>query len=342
MIERLISSNVEDSIRQTRRGWLKSLAIASSGVLGGGWLEAAGAQAATKRLSCRLGQITDVHVQPERGARDGFIKCLHHIQSQKEAPQLLLNTGDCIMDSMQASPARTKLQWDLWKELLRSECSLPVRHAVGNHDCWGIDKTKSGTTGREPLWGKKWALDSLGLAQPYYSFDLFGWHFIALDSVEPFQNAYKARLGEEQMAWLKSDLAGLPPNVPVLVMSHIPIVSPGGLLNSASVTEEQDLQIGGGLMHLDSKEIHTLLREAGNVRLCLSGHVHINDRAEYDGITYISSGAVSSGWWKEVHLDRFDYGYALLDLFADGSFDYRYVPYGWKTVSVEKETEEEP
>jgi len=62
--------------------------------------------------------------------------------------------------------------------------------------------------------------------------------------------------------------------------------------------------------------------------------LHIIDRAEYDGVTYISSGAVSSGWWKRVQLDRFDYGYATVDLFTDGSFKYQYVPYGWQTAAA--------
>lgn len=104
------------------------------------------------------------------------------------------------------------------------------------------------------------------------------------------------------------------------------------MLNSAKETEAHDLQIGGGSMLLDGKEVHTLLRKQGNVKLCLSGHLHINDRASFDGITYITSGAVSSGWWRRVHLDRFDYGYALLDLFADGSFRHAYVPFGWTTA----------
>lgn len=317
---------------------MKALALIGGGVFTPSLLRAASPKKNKRHIStgskrsCRLAQITDVHVQPELMARDGFVRCLHHLQAQKDAPQLILNTGDCIMDSMHATSPRTELQWDLWKQVWRNECSLPVEHAIGNHDCWGLDKLKSGTNGAEGLWGKNWAMDALGLARPYYSFDRHGWHFIALDSVEPFENAYKGRLGAEQLAWLKSDLAAVGKGVPILVMSHIPIVSVGGLLNSAKETEEHDLQIGGGSTLLDGRQVHTLLRQQGNVKLCLSGHLHINDRATFDGVTYITTGAVSSGWWRRVHLDRFDYGYALVDLFADGSFDYDYVPFGWKSA----------
>lgn len=286
------------------------------------------------KRSVRLAQISDIHLQPELGAAAGFARCLHHLQAHQDAPALILNTGDSIMDACAEGEARTKLQWDLWQKLLREECSLPVEHALGNHDYWGINRTKSGTTGEEVRWGRRWALDVLGLEKSYRSFDRFGWHFIVLDSVEPYQDAYKARLGEAQVAWLRSDLAKTPSQTPVLVMSHIPIVSAGGILNGFEETTDHNLKVSGALMHLDSAAIHKLFRQHGNVKLCLSGHLHIVDRAEYDGITYISSGAVSSGWWKGIRLDRFDYGYALVDLFVDGSFKHQYMPYGWKTVAA--------
>ncbi|MCU0771537.1 MAG: metallophosphoesterase [Verrucomicrobia bacterium] len=285
--------------------------------------------------SLRLAHITDVHVQPELGAARGLAQCLHHVQSQPDAPQLILNTGDSIMDAIEAGADRTELQWNLWQKLLRDECSLPLEHAIGNHDCWGLNRTKSGTTGREPRWGKQWALEGLGLASPYRSFDRAGWHFIVLDSIEPYQDTYRARLGAEQLDWLKTDLASVPKGVPILVLGHIPIVSPGAVLNGVKETPDHNLELPGALTHLDAKPIHDLLRRQGNVKLCLSGHLHLVDRAEYDGITYISTGAVSASWWKGIRLERFDYGYALVDLFKDGTFHYQFVSYGWRTVASE-------
>lgn len=324
-------------VQFSRRNWLKTFALGAAGMLGSRVLHAAPGigenvpRAAARSL--RFAHITDIHLEPELGAPDGFAKCLQAVQSQKDMPELILNTGDCIMDSMATGVPRTRLQWDLWKKLLRDECSLPIEHTIGNHDCWGLNKPKSRSTGDEPLWGKNWAMDALGLSKPWRSFDRNGWHFIVLDSIEPYENTYRARLGEEQMEWLKKDLASIPKGVPVLVASHIPIVSPAAVLNDSVETPEHDLNIGGGLMHVDSKEIHALFRQQGNVKLCLSGHLHVIDRAEYDGVTYITSGAVCSGWWRKIQLDRFDYGYAMVDLFNDGSFKYQYLTYGWKTVA---------
>jgi 3',5'-cyclic AMP phosphodiesterase CpdA len=148
----------------------------------------------------RVAQITDIHVQPELRAGEGFAACLRHIQSQPDKPAFILNTGDCVMDASKRDRARTAVQWKLWKDVLRAECSLPVEHTIGNHDVWGWNKAKSGTTGDEPRWGKQYALDELGMDKPYRSFDRGGWHFVVLDSIQPFEDAFAPRLDDEQFA----------------------------------------------------------------------------------------------------------------------------------------------
>ena len=89
-----------------------------------------------------------------------------------------------------------------------------------------------------------------------------------------------------------------------------------------------DLVITGGEMHTDCAELHELMRASGKVRLCLSGHIHLRDRCETDGITYINDGAVSGSWWKGA-LEGVPEGFGVLDLRPDGSFDHRYETYGW-------------
>ena len=77
---------------------------------------------------------------------------------------------------------------------------------------------------------------------------------------------------------------------------------------------------------------------AGGVKLCLSGHVHLNDRVEMgvpgapaDGakVTYICDGAVCGSWW-DGRKAQCDEGYGVVDLYDDGTFEHRYVAYGWK------------
>lgn len=334
---------MQNADRSSRRDVLKAvgLAGASAGVVlaGGSVLTAAGrgavaAQPASpnrKRLA-RLAHMTDVHVEPELGAGEGLAACLRHLQSQPDKPEFILMTGDCVFDSFEQERSRTKTLWELWKDVWKQECSIPMMPLLGNHDCWGWNKTKSKTTGSEEGWGKKWACDELGLAKPYYSFDRAGWHFAMLDSVRPFGpegQYYDARLEEEQMAWLTSDLAGT--KLPTMVLSHIPILSITAFQGAdVAKGEEKNTEINHSVMHTDWRELKALFAKNRQVKAALSGHVHLNDDVDYNGVRYICDGAVSGGWWKEANMGECECGYSLIDLYDDGTFEHRYVSYGWK------------
>jgi hypothetical protein len=41
---------------------------------------------------------------------------------------------------------------------------------------------------------------------------------------------------------------------------------------------------------------------------------------------------VSAAWWKGLNRDT-DFGYAVVDLFDDGTVERRYVPYGWTAAT---------
>jgi len=290
------------------------------------------AGASTRRTrALRLAHLTDIHVQPELKADQGMIACLHHVQSLNDKPQLILTGGDSVMDSFEADDARTTLQWNLWRGVLKNECSIPIRSAIGNHDVWGWNKNKSKATGEEPNYGKKRAIEMLHLQERYYSFDSEGWHFLVLDGIQPDGDGYRAFLDEEQFDWLSRDLAALDPKTPVLVLSHIPIMAASAIL-WAKQNQHGDYNIPSSLIHLDAVKIKDLFAKHPNVKLCLSGHLHDLDRIDYNGVAYLCNGAVSGNWWKGRHKDT-DEGYAIIDLYDDGSFEHEYVKYGWKAAT---------
>jgi 3',5'-cyclic AMP phosphodiesterase CpdA len=82
-------------------------------------------------------------------------------------------------------------------------------------------------------------------------------------------------------------------------------------------------------MHVDADAIRKLFERHGNVRLALSGHMHMVDRVDFRGTTYLCNGAVSGGWWAGKYHD-FDCCYAVVDLFADGSFERQIIATGWE------------
>lgn len=279
-----------------------------------------------RRRSLRVAHLTDIHVQPERGAGEGLAACLAHVQSLSEKPDLILTGGDLVMDSFDAGEARTALQWALLTGGFKSGCSIPVEHCLGNHDIWGWNKKKSKTSGEEALWGKKWALDALGLEKPYRSFERGVWKFIVLDSVFPRGDGYIGRLDDEQFAWLEGELANLRPDQHALVLSHIPI------LNACCFSHDSqsgETKVPAGSMMTDVHRIRQAFKKSGRVRAAISGHIHVDEDLALDGVRWLCNGAVSGAWWKGKE-DRCDEGYAVLDLFEDGTVERKYVTYGWK------------
>ena len=287
-----------------------------------------GAESGSKRKrTLRLAHLTDVHVKPELGAVDGMTAAYRHVQAIDDPPKLVLTGGDAIMDALAVDAARMKLQWRLWNRVLKNECSLPVEHCIGNHDVWGWDKKRSKTTGKEKQWGKQRALDEFGLDQRYHSFDKAGWHFVILDSIFPDEElTYLARLDDEQFDWLAADLKKVDRGTPVLVVSHIPILSVAPVEFAATFARKPRQR--QSTIHADAKRIVDLFKQHPNVKLCLSGHLHLTERIAYAGVTYICSGAVSGNWWRGNH-HHTEEGYAVIDLYDDGTFANQYVAYGW-------------
>lgn len=276
----------------------------------------------------RIAHLTDIHVQPERGADQGLTAALHHVQDLKDAPGLILTGGDTIMDSFAQTDERTTTQWKLWHRIMKDECSLPVRSCIGNHDLWGWNKDSSKTTGAEPLWGKKRAVQELGLPDRYYSFDRAGWHFVVLDSTHTDGGSgYIAKMDEQQYEWLAADLAKTTAKTPVLILSHQPIFSAAAFFDGHN-EKSGNWQVPAAWMHIDARRLKDLFKKYPNVKLALSGHLHLVDRVDYCGLTYLCNGAVSGAWWKGDNQEC-DEGYGLIDLYADGSFDHQYVVYNW-------------
>jgi 3',5'-cyclic AMP phosphodiesterase CpdA len=310
-----------------RRSLIKQLGLGAllGSIPGTGILRAAAAPVPTgKKRVLRFAHLTDVHMEPELNAPKGLAACLHHIQSQQEKPAFIMNTGDCIFDALKQPRDRVETQWKLWHDVFKSENSLPLEYCIGNHDCWGAGQTN------DPLYGKKYALDMMRLEKPYRSFDKAGWHFIVLDSIQTKADGtwYTCNLDDEQFAWLEQDLKANTTK-PVIVFSHVPIVSAATVVVDNKYKDPQGYVLGQASMHTDAARIVSLFDQHPQVKLCMSGHIHLYEQVLYNGVTYISNGAVSGNWWKGIRY-RTDNGYAMVNLYEDGTFDNEYVPYGWK------------
>jgi len=313
----------------TRREVLKGIGTAALGTAA--WLTFKGTSTATaaaqpKRV-LRIAHLTDIHVAPEGVSVRGLLNCLKTIHEMPDRPQLILNGGDCVSDVFAQNEQRAKTLFDLWMRLVREYSDIPFRHCIGNHDVWGWDRVRSGCTGNESRYGKKWIMELYELEKPYHSFEQAGWKFVVLDGTFPDGNGYKARLDDEQFEWLKAELQRTSPTMPILVLSHMPIVSACAMFDGDN-EKTGDWVIPGAWVHIDARRIVELFYQHKNVKLCLSGHIHLFDRVEYNGVTYICDGAVSGRWWSGYY-HQTPPGWGLIDLYEDGSFkhEYRSYPY---------------
>lgn len=287
----------------------------------------------------RVAHLTDMHIQPELRGGEGVAACLKHMMEQR--PALLLTGGDHLMDIFAQPEQRAKDLWTLYHKTIADHTGLTPKSCIGNHDIWGWNKGKSKTSGEEAKWGKLWSLDGLRLDKRYYSFDQGGWKFIALDTIHPDPvdgNGYLAGTDDEQFDWLSSTLRDCPATTPVLLYSHAPIVNAETLFG-ARTPEARKLEVSGGLICRDNLRLLHLFKQYPNVKLCLSGHVHNVERVDLHGVTFLCNGAVSGAWWEgkarqkptdKPRLARCDEGYAILDLYADGTFKHEYKTYGWQ------------
>ncbi len=277
--------------------------------------------AARRERVLRLAHLTDVHLKNNWDAPARFAKCLHHVQ-QQPGIDLILNGGDVVFDINKENLSTINDQWTLWHSTMKNECSLPMHYVLGNHDIWWNENDKG-----QAIYGKKYSLDQLQLKSPWYSFTKSGWKFIMLDSVHlDIDNTwYIGKLGDEQFNWLQNELQHTPANMPVCVLSHIPILS-ATLMVDDIADGANKWEILGGDMHTDTNKIVDLFYKYPNVKLCLSGHIHLRDKVVYNGVTYICNGAVSGAWW-EGNKRQTAPGYGLIDLYEDGSFEEQYVNY---------------
>ncbi len=273
----------------------------------------------------RFAFLTDIHVKPGIIPETGMTKALHHAQSQKPRVDFIINGGDAIMDSLEADKQKTQIQWDLYNVLLKNENSLPVYHCIGNHDVWGWF-IKNEKPEADKLYGKQWAVEALQLPRRYYSFTKDKWHFIVLDSTQLNPaGGYIAYIDPEQLAWLQQELAQTKDKF-ICFVSHIPILSICAGLFFNKTEANGDLKIQRNLMHTDFIELKKLFLQYPNIKVSLSGHIHLQDELDYLGIKYYCNGAVSGNWWKGAFQD-FAPAYAVIELNNDGTSSRKMIEY---------------
>lgn len=258
--------------------------------------------------------FTDCHIEPELSAAVACARCFHQINGANA--DFCIGGGDQVFDVCQQDLRRAHLLFNLYQQTAK-ELQGPVHYTIGNHDVVGINQ-KSPVNPGDLEYGKKLYEDYFG--RRYYSFDYKGWHFVVLDSIGiEWYKIFKPEFDEEQLDWLKSDLAAVGPTRPVVVVTHVPIAT---VLGTISRTPPD----GVGPIAANSYAVHKLLANS-NLKAILQGHLHVWQKSEYQGVQYLISGAVCGAWW-EGSMDGTPVGYTLCQV-RGGQLHLSYVTYPW-------------
>src|SRR6187549_3335111 len=127
----------------TRRDVLALSTATAAGLLlpSGGAFAAARAQRAKRdrrpKADFAVAFLTDMHVDGELGAPQGFAKAVGNAFDRPQPPELLVTGGDLAMDCLAKDPAGADAQYALFDAPLAG-LRVPMHHTMGNHDLLGV------------------------------------------------------------------------------------------------------------------------------------------------------------------------------------------------------------
>jgi predicted phosphodiesterase len=154
-------------------------------------------------------QLSDVHwgyanpkVNPE--ASGTLKRAVAAVNALEQKPDFVVFTGDLTQTTDDPKVRRQRLRE--FKEQAAALNVAKVWFFQGEHDA-SLDRGEA-------------YLEVIG-GPLYYTFDHKGVHFIVLDNTSDPAPV----LGEQQLAWLKADLARLAPDAPIVVLTHRPLFS---------------------------------------------------------------------------------------------------------------------
>jgi hypothetical protein len=224
---------------------------------------------------------SDTHVNAQSVSR--FEKLRTWVADQK--PAFVIVSGDLVQDALRVGEAEARGYYDLYVKTAGA-FPVPVWSVPGNHENFGIERHLSLVPTTHPLYGKRMYRSYLG--PTYYSFTYGGIHFVGLDSVDVEDLWYYGHVDAAQLAWLKADLALVPPATPVVTFNHIPFVTSAESISGFRQDPTGSLiRVGGRDQYRHSvsnlAEVLAIL-PAPRWTLALGGHLH-----RYETIRFASS-----------------------------------------------------
>ena len=261
--------------------------------------------------------LTDIHVEPERNGIEGFRAAIAEVNALK--PDFVITGGDLVFDALGVSYERADSLYNIYTEESKA-FNMSVYNTMGNHEVFGIYE-KSGVDPSHPDY--RYGMFRSRIGENYYSFDHGDWHFMILNSVQETENRhYYGKIDEEQMEWIKKDLADVDSKTPIVISTHIPFITV-----YTQILYNDYAPNYHGLVVENAREVLDLFT-GYNLKIVLQGHLHYLEDIDVYGTHFITGGAVSGHWWLGPY-ENIEEGFLMIHVNGD-DFCWEYVDYGWE------------
>jgi len=209
------------------------------------------------------------------------------VGAEPATPTFGIGCGDLMFDDLSLYPEYERAVQGM---------GIPFFQAVGNHDLNQDARTTEAST----------ATFARHFGPDHYSFDRGAVHYVVLNDVFWHGAGYVGYLPDEQLAWLRADLASVEAGRPVVVALHIPALS-----RNFSRKGEKSPPVGGAVQNREA--LYRLL-EPYKAHL-LSGHTHESEHVFEGGVHEHVHGTVCGAWWSgPICYDGTPNGYAVYDV----------------------------
>ena len=285
---------------------------------GGRSLRASWAIAGSGRGSLRLVFYTDVHTRTEWEVPVAITRAAEAINSKKA--DLVIAGGDLITDGFKSSARDVAPRWEAYMTMHQA-IKGDLYPAIGNHDLVGAMPWDGTPAAKDP---RAIFRSRMGLDSTYYSFNAVGYHFVMLDPMNITGNGYgfEGMILPEQLEWLKEDLSRVRIGTPIVVTTHIPLLSAFfQATRGATFTPPKTRVIVNNLEVLRIMKNH-------NVILVLQGHLHAREWIKWQDTTFIVGGAICGKWWRGPWHGT-EEGFNVITL-TRNRVDLEYIDYGWE------------
>lgn len=266
----------------------------------------------------RFVYYTDIHARLEWDTPLALRQAADLINAQRT--DVVLCGGDLITEGYESSSAFVAPRWDAYFEHLHHRIDAPVHAIIGNHDLVGVEPRDGSAPADDP---KSEFRTRLKLDRTYRSFDFGGYHVVLLDPLEVTKDELKYRgfVDEAQLVWLREDLATLDARTPILLATHMPLMT-----GFYQATQGATSAAPANRVVVNSRDVLAAF-EGRNLVLVLQGHLHVSEWLRWRDTTFITGGAVCGKWWRgEWHGTR--EGLGVVEI-SDGRVEWKYLDLGW-------------